>query len=664
MRMSKNKILGGRYSLVEKVGGGGMAVVYKAIDSILNRTVAIKLLRKEFCHDPEFVTNFEREAQSAASLSHPNVVNIFDVGKDGDDHYIVMEYIDGKTLKEVINERAPLPSAEVIEISKQICDALEHAHQNQIIHRDIKPHNILINKLGNIKVTDFGIARAVTSSTITYQAESVLGSVHYFSPEQARGGIATATSDIYSLGVVMYEMLTGKLPFSGESPISIALKHVQDELTEPSIYNQDIPENLENIVLRALAKNPLHRYKSADQMLRDLKVALNKNFQIHRFREQPEQGEPTKLIPILKDEDLKSGLHADQKESSHVRRTRSRNEGHEQSSSGEDAHSLGFIDHPWFRIGAIMFLVVVIGLLSFYVYKSFVEILYVPEVEIPAVEGELLEEAIAKFEAEGFAVENIVQELRHDREVPEGHIIRQEPSANTTVKINYSPIVLFVSKGKETLEMPNVIGQGGSRAKILLEQQGFQVLIKEEHNDRVPEGEVYEQIPAPNTAVVADEVEVVLHVSKGLKAFPMPNLIAKSLNEAERILQEHQLIRGTIHQEPSYVVQRGEVIRQSPFKENDEVTRGDIIDLWISSGYPSEARFYEEAIFVQPTQPGARTDVIIKVNDARGRDQVFYQRTIADEELFNVQIVLAPNTIGVIEVYLNGVFVDSKAVSY
>jgi len=655
----KNKVLGGRYILLEKVGGGGMAVVFKATDTILNRTVAIKLLRSEFSNDPEFVKNFDNEAQAAASLSHPNVVNIFDVGKDNDDHYIVMEFIDGKTLKEVIQERAPLPCAEVVEITKQICDALEHAHQNQIIHRDIKPHNILINKVGMVKVTDFGIARAVTSSTITHQADSVLGSVHYFSPEQARGGIATASSDIYSLGIVMYELLTGRLPFSGDSPISIALKHLQDELTEPSIYNQDIPKNLENIVLRALAKNPLQRYKTAEQMSRDLKYALVKGNHIARIHEIDGQGEFTKVIPIIKSDRNK------QQEISQIplrkKKSQDINQFGEEADSNEEKGLLGNLG---FRIGIAAFFVVVIGVLSMYLYKSFLDILYVPELEIPTVVGESLEDALTLFVEAGFNTENIIEEYQPSQDVEAGYIIRQSPSADTTVKVNYSPITLYISLGKEKTDMLNLIGMSSSRAKLALEQKGIKFEVKEEHNERAPAGEVYDQVPHPEAKIIADETNAVIYVSKGLKSFPMPNLVTKSLNEAEMIIQEQQLIRGTIHQEPSYIIPQGEVIRQSPFKENDEVSRGEIIDLWVSSGFPANARFYEEAINVQPTSSGEKTDVVIRVNDARGKDQIFYQRTIADEELFNVQIVLAPNTIGVIEVYLNGVFVDSRAVSY
>ena len=665
--MVNNKSLGGRYILLEKIGGGGMAVVYKATDTILNRTVAIKVLRNEFSNDPEFVKNFENEAQSAASLSHPNVVNIFDVGKEKDDHYIVMEYIDGKTLKEVIQERAPLPSAEVVEIAKQICEALENAHENQIIHRDIKPHNILINKFGRVKVTDFGIARAVTSSTITYQADSVLGSVHYFSPEQAKGGIASATSDIYSLGVVMYEMLTGKLPFSGESPISIALKHLQDELTEPSIYNQDIPENLENIVLRALAKNPLLRYQTADQMLKDLKVALNSNYIIERVRQIDEQGEPTRVIPVIKGADVSYGSNSDEQMQTPSRKQRYRsNEEVLQQEADVESEDLepSILDRTWFKVGMVVAFLAAIGLISLYVYKSVVDILYVPEAQIPLVVGEPLEEAIEAFKEQGFNVEAIEQKTSKDQEVPEGHVIRQEPDANSTVKVNYSPIVLYVSEGKETVDMPELIGMDITRAKLLLEQRDIKYTVKEEHRDNVAVGEVYDQIPHPDAKIVPEDVEAVLYISKGQKSFAMPSLVGKSLSEAELILKEKELIRGTIREESSYTIPKGEIIQQSPFRENDQVSRGEIIDLLISSGYPNDAQLYEEQIVVQPTQAGQSTDVVIRVNDARGKDQVFYQRTITEEEIFNVQLVLAPNTIGVIEVYLNGVFVDSKAVSY
>ncbi|WP_089967608.1 Stk1 family PASTA domain-containing Ser/Thr kinase [Lihuaxuella thermophila] len=301
----EGKKLGGRYEIVSRVGGGGMAVVYKAKDLLLNRFVAIKILSESLSNDSEFIRRFSREAQAAASLSHPNIVNVYDVGRDGYTHYIVMELVEGPTLKQYIQERGPLPVEEAANIAVQICDGLAHAHDNQIVHRDIKPHNILLGPNGRVKVTDFGIARAASSSTIT-QTGSVMGSVHYFSPEQARGGVIGEKSDIYSLGIVFYEMLTGHLPFDGDSAISIALKHLQDPVEDPRELNPEIPDNVAEIVLRALEKDPSMRYSSARAMMQDIVYAvrldrrLEANWGNHR---QPQQDFSYQTIPLGADDE-------------------------------------------------------------------------------------------------------------------------------------------------------------------------------------------------------------------------------------------------------------------------------------------------------------------------------------------------------------------------
>jgi serine/threonine protein kinase len=265
----ESNVLGNRYELIEKIGGGGMALVYKARCRLLNRFVAVKILREEFTGDEEFVKRFEIEAQSAASLSHPNIVPIYDVGNENNIFYIVMEYIDGITLKEYIVRNGPLDWKDAVRIAIQICSAIEHAHSKQIIHRDIKPQNILMTQDGIAKVTDFGIARAVTSSTIT-MVGSTIGSVHYFSPEQARGGYIDEKSDLYSLGIIMYEMITGKMPFDGESPVAIALKHIQDKPIQPIDLNKDIPRALNDIIMKAIKKEQSGRYQTATEMSEDL----------------------------------------------------------------------------------------------------------------------------------------------------------------------------------------------------------------------------------------------------------------------------------------------------------------------------------------------------------------------------------------------------------
>ena len=270
----EGRLLGNRYEIIEKIGNGGMATVYKATDKVLKRYVAVKILRDEFTTDEEFIKRFEVEAQSAARLTHPNIVSIYDVGVEENLYYIVMELIQGKTLKEIIvEERGPLPWKWSVNVAIQIASALEMAHRNNIVHRDIKPHNIIITEDGIAKVTDFGIAKAVSNSTITAFGTTI-GSVHYFSPEHARGGYTDAKSDIYSLGVVMYEMVTGKVPFDADTPVSVALKHMQEEPEEPIEVNPNIPVAVNKIIMKALQKDSTLRYQTATDMLRDLRTAL------------------------------------------------------------------------------------------------------------------------------------------------------------------------------------------------------------------------------------------------------------------------------------------------------------------------------------------------------------------------------------------------------
>ena len=283
------KTLGNRYEILEKIGVGGMATVYKARCKLLNRNVAIKVLKDEFANDAEFIKRFQIEAQAAASLSHPNIVSIYDVGNEDNMHYIVMELIEGETLKDIITRKGKLDWREAVDIAAQIAAGLAKAHANHIIHRDIKPHNIIITKDGVAKVTDFGIAKAVSNSTINAFG-STIGSVHYFSPEHARGGYTDEKSDIYSLGVVLYEMVTGKLPFDGDTPVSVALKHIQETPKEPIEINKDIPIGVNNIIMKAMAKDISERYQSAGEMQKDLERILKQkikvsvlNFLFHRL---------------------------------------------------------------------------------------------------------------------------------------------------------------------------------------------------------------------------------------------------------------------------------------------------------------------------------------------------------------------------------------------
>ncbi|MDX1771800.1 MAG: Stk1 family PASTA domain-containing Ser/Thr kinase, partial [Planococcaceae bacterium] len=293
------KRISGRYKIIEMIGGGGMSNVYLAHDMILDRDVAIKVLRYDFSNEEDLHRRFQREALSATSLTHPNIVNIFDVGEDGDIHYLVMEYVEGKTLKQYIVDSAPLPPVEAVEIMKQLTSAIANAHHNQIIHRDIKPQNILMDDQLHVKITDFGIAMALSATSFT-QTNSVLGTVHYLSPEQARGGTATKKSDIYALGIVLFELLTGKLPFSGESAVSIALKHLQTETPSVRDLRPEIPQSLENVVMKATAKDPMHRYRSVEEMQRDLETVLIPERSDEQAFFIPFDDDATKAMPVIK----------------------------------------------------------------------------------------------------------------------------------------------------------------------------------------------------------------------------------------------------------------------------------------------------------------------------------------------------------------------------
>ena len=401
------KQIGARYELLEHIGGGGMAIVYKAHDVLLNRKVAVKILREQYVNDEDFIRRFRREAQSAASLSHPNVVSIYDVGQEDDVHYIVMEYVAGSNLNEEIRRRAPFQVDEALRIAVQICDALDHAHQNQIIHRDIKPHNILIGRNGRVKVTDFGIARAASSADIT-QTGSVIGSVHYLSPEHAKGIKQGEKSDIYSLGIVLYQMLTNQLPFSGDSPISVALKHLQEQVESPRLYNPHIPPDVEAIILKTLQKNPEERYNSAKELQQDLEAIMDGDRidTIVRFVDashSPDELDehPTKVMPAIRDEDdeqtrLMPAIGSSAKVTS---AESSLPDEEENVKLEEDKPGLSPLKKLFIKAAIWLVLIFAFGAGTWYGVQSLKAIFVVPEVEVPNVVGYPIDEAVQMLAA-------------------------------------------------------------------------------------------------------------------------------------------------------------------------------------------------------------------------------------------------------------------------
>ncbi|MBP1930726.1 Stk1 family PASTA domain-containing Ser/Thr kinase [Ammoniphilus resinae] len=633
------KSLGGRYEVEQRIGGGGMAIVYKAHDNLLNRTVALKILRSQFGHDDDFIVRFRREAQAAASLSHPNIVNVYDVGEEDDIQYIVMEYVEGSTLKELITKKGLIEVEEAVPIAMEICDALDHAHHNHIIHRDIKPHNILIGKGGRVKVTDFGIARAVTSATITHTG-SVIGSVHYFSPEQARGGISGEKSDIYSLGIVLYEMVTGNVPFSGDSPISVALKHLQEEIVPPKEINPKLPQSVENVILKSLVKDPLYRYQSVKEMQRDLKTCLDtERLNEPKFMPKIDDEESTRVIPAITPE-LMERLNG--------QNTATGNRQEYQPPQGKSKVWLKGI--AWLVFLSLFFVVALYG------FNFILSIFYVPEVNTPRVENMTLQEAQKALAEKDLKV--LIKE-RFSDEVPQNMIIKQEPSPGMRVKEN-SEVTVYVSKGEEQIEVPDLVGLPERLVEVQLAKLNYE--IERKPSDEYASGTVMGQTPAAGTLVTPSKDKVVVTVSMGRQTVVMPNLIGLTVEEAESVLLKNGLKKGTVKNEPSYSP-KGTVFRQYPFQAGSRAPSGTEIELMISSGYPKDAKEITEPVLVLLGDQES-ANIAIMVTDARGKDREIVNKTITQSETFDVKVVLSPSQDATITIYNNGKIMEKRNIRY
>lgn len=486
-----------------------MAMVYKARDQILNRYVAIKILRDEFTTDEEFIKRFSIEAQSAASITHPNIVSVFDVGNEGNLYYIVMELIKGKTLKEIIvEEGTALPWKWSTNIAIQIASALEMAHKNNIVHRDIKPHNIIITEDGIAKVTDFGIAKAVSNSTITAFG-STIGSVHYFSPEHARGGFTDAKSDLYSLGVVMYEMLTGKVPFDADTPVSVALKHMQEEAVPPIEINPNIPKSLNEIILKAMRKDTTLRYQSATEMLRDLNRALKEPDGDFVDNEEYADEDSTRVIPTLNNEEIRTENKSNNKKENF------------------------FTKHKKLTIFLIVF---VLFLLSIFGTNLVMRLTTPKEVDIPNLVGITREEAEKAISDRKLQLGEVKEEFNSEYE--KGKVISQDPPYRENYNIKEGTTIKFVvSLGIEETTVPKVVGLKQEEAIKALEDAKLKYEIKEENSKKVEAGYVIEQETEAEKTVNAGD-KVVIHVSLGVKKISVPSVLGKSEKDATKALKD------------------------------------------------------------------------------------------------------------------------------
>lgn len=561
------KVLGNRYEIIEKIGGGGMALVYKAKCRLLNRYVAIKILRSEFIGDEEFVKKFKRESQSAASLSHPNIVGIYDVGMEDEIYYIVMEYIKGQTLKELIKAKGALNPEFATNIAIQIAYALEHAHNNHIVHRDIKSHNIMLNEDRTVKVTDFGIARAVSSCTIT-NTGNIIGSVHYFSPEQARGGYTDEKSDIYSLGVVMYELVTGRLPFEGETPISVALKHIQEDAVSPRTINNKIPKSLEDIIMKCMDKDISKRYCSVSEIISDLKQSLimpNGDF----VKRNKGIDENTKKIAPIKVIDISSKFNSTGISESEV--TESLEDKTEED--GKNNKNSKKIVLLAVLSGLILALIVTGG------YFAIRSVFNVKVVNVPDVIGKTEEEA--RLELQKYDLIMDVAERIYNKDIPEGQIIRQEPKPNQTNKIT-NPVSVFISKGPRKVPVPPIIGKNYDEVDIVLEGVGLEEGDVTQEYSQYPSGVVIRQSISPGISV--DEgTRIDYVISGGPEKFFMINLIGSTIEEAKNQIIMLDLILGDTPESYSDEHPKGTVIDQS-VKVGTEISKKSVIDLVVSKG--------------------------------------------------------------------------------
>ena len=564
----EGKLLGNRYEIIEKIGNGGMATVYKAIDKVLKRNVAVKILRDEFTTDEEFIKRFEVEAQSAARLTHPNIVSIYDVGVEGNLHYIVMELIQGKTLKEIIlEEKGPLPWKWSVNVAIQIASALETAHRNNIIHRDIKPHNIIITEDGIAKVTDFGIAKAVSNSTITAFGTTI-GSVHYFSPEHARGGYTDAKSDLYSLGVVMYEMVTGKLPFDADTPVSVALKHMQEKPKEPIEVNPNVPKAVNKIIMKALQKDPNLRYQSATEMLVDLNKALkNPNGD---FVDDSEY-DPTAKTQVLNTAEMYNNTRGIDEE--------------KDKNGKKDGKFKAFIKRH-------KKLSIFIGLVLLFALSLGGTILALnltnpPEVDVPNVVGLSKDEAKQEVESRKLVFEVTSEE--YNKDVPEGYVISQKAESDlgdfTTTpgdrKVKEgSKIQVKISKGQEKTKVPKVVGMEKDEALKALEDAKLEAEVVEETSRTVQEGYVISQeTDADTEAFAGDTVKIHVSTGTGIKQVTVISVIGQDEATAKSNLESLGLKVNVTYQDATS--NNGKVTAQS-IDANKVVDEGTTITITVN----------------------------------------------------------------------------------
>lgn len=583
------RMLGGRYEILEKIGEGGMAEVYKAKCHLLNREVAIKILKPEFSKDETFVKRFRAEAQSAASLTHANIVSVYDVGSEDGINYIVMELLETKTLKDYIEENGAMPSDLVLKISAQIASALETAHKAHIIHRDIKPQNIVLNKNMVAKVTDFGIAKITNAPSATITSfGSTMGSVHYFSPEHAKGGYTDEKSDLYSLGVVMYEMATGRLPFDADSAVSVALKQIQEEPIAPIEVNPNVSPALNQIILKALQKSTITRYQSATELISDISQALLKpNSLILRPAASVEAG-ATQVIPILNDLDNQAvpNLRTREPRRANVITPRDMKKDDLQDFQNAESERIEKEVDPKKKkkkkiiiVCIILAIVIIGGIVGFLVYKNSKETAEAnKEIEVPKLVGRAYDDVVEEYSKQGIDV--IKDKVEYNSDQPEGYIISQDPESGTTTK--EKKIHVVVSKGTKMVEVPDVTGKDIKVATYELEDTlGFVIEREDVVSEKVQSGIIISQsIKKGESKPYGTTIKLQVSKGDGKATVTVPNVIGKTESDAKSALTALNLTVNVKYSEDS-TKSNGVVLAQS-YPQNQTLKEGSLIDITVN----------------------------------------------------------------------------------
>ena len=593
-----NKIICNRYKILDHLGTGGMATVWLGYDTILDRQVAIKTFKID-ANDEDAVKRFNREAKAVTSLSHPNIVSIYDVENEGEFYYLILEYVEGMTLKDYMIKNPRMPIETIVHIAKQIAAGLSHAHQNGIIHRDIKPQNILMNENLTCKITDFGIARAYGDTTLT-QTNQMLGTVYYLSPEQARGNVATAQSDIYSLGILIFEMITGQIPFKGESAVAIALKHLQEELPDIDKYRENVPQSVKNIVLQATMKNPNERYISSKELFEDLSTVLNPE----RLHENKYTGFKIPTEPIQNNNynqtqyidrnpiDVPHGYsdynnyneeddYYDYEENQ--RQNNNNNRGYQNKqyknsynsvSKKNDKEQTSKAKHIFFAILAMV--VIIVG--AFFTYNYLIG---ANSVSAPDVRNKTLEEAKVTIVKAGLEVGDITEVASDD--VKEKTVIDSDPKAGKKVRKG-SKVDLRVSSGKKTVDMPNFVGIDEENVRRNASKLGFKnITVEKVESDKYDTGKVVSQNIPAGTEIVPKEKELIIQVSSGKKKVSMPNLVGEESSRAESVIASYGF-KNVSYKEEYSDKEAGTVISQSIRSGSSIIPSEESLEIIISKG--------------------------------------------------------------------------------